>query len=123
MVLVTSNKSQRLLSFIYAGRVGPEELQAVWEETKALVAELPPGVRVLADLSHLDFMDPQCMAEIGRTMDLLHKHGVSLIVRAIPDESKDIGLNILTIFHYPNHPRIITCDSLPKALRQLALWH
>ena len=86
------------------------------------MSELPPDIRLLADLSQLEFMDPQCVTEIGRAMDLFYKHGVSVIVRAIPDSSKDIGLNILTIFHYPNHPRIITCDTLQKALHQLSLW-
>jgi hypothetical protein len=67
-------------------------------------------------------MDPACMTEIGRTMDMVDKHGVSLIIRVIPDPSKDIGMNILTIFHYAHQPRIITCESLTKALQQLSIW-
>lgn len=122
MVLITSNKHQRLLSFVYVGRVSPAELESMWGEMKTLVDELPSGVRILADLSQLEFMDPACVTEIGRTMDLVDQHGVSLIVRVIPDPTKDIGLNILTIFHYPHQPRVITCQNLAEALRQLSLW-
>jgi hypothetical protein len=67
-------------------------------------------------------MDPECSDELGRAMDLINQRGVSLIVRVIPDPAKDIGLNILTIFHYPHQPRIITCENLAQALRELALW-
>jgi len=42
-------------------------------------------------------------------------------VRVIPDETKDIGLNILTVFHYPYHPHIVTCQTLPQAARVLGL--
>jgi hypothetical protein len=122
MVLVTANKQQRLLCFNYVGRVLPAELESTRDELKAMLAELTPGFRLLADLSQVEFMDPDCMIEIGRVMDMIDQRGVSLIVRVIPDTAKDIGLNILTIFHYPHHPRIITCQNLADALRQLALW-
>jgi hypothetical protein len=107
---------------IYAQRVSPAELASASDELMAVVADLPPGFRLLADLSQVEFMDPECTTEMGGTMELLDQHGVSLIVRVIPDPAKDIGLNILTIFHYLHQPRIITCQNLPEALRQLSLW-
>jgi len=67
-------------------------------------------------------MDPECATEIGRTMDLMDQKGVGVIVRIIPDSAKDIGLSILTIFHYPRQPRVITCETMAQALRQLAVW-
>jgi anti-anti-sigma regulatory factor len=121
MVLATLNKQHRLLYLNYVGRVSPAELESARNEVQALLVEFPAGFRLLADLSQLESMDPACMTELGRTMDLLDQHGVSLIIRVIPDSSKDIGLNILTIFHYARHPRVITCQNLAKALRQLSL--
>jgi hypothetical protein len=122
MVLVTSNKQHRLLVLNYVQRVTPVELESARGEFTALLADLPPGIRVLADLSQLESMDPECTVEIGRTMDLFNQHGVSLIVRVIPDPSKDIGLNILAIFHYPHPPRTINSRTLAEALHQLSLW-
>ena len=121
MFLVTSNKHQRLLCLHYIQRVLPAELANARGDVKALLAELPPGFRLLADFSQLESMDSECAAEIGRTMELLDQSGVSLIVRVIPDPAKDIGMNILTVFHYPHHPRIITCENLAEALRKLSL--
>jgi hypothetical protein len=122
MVLVTSNKRQRLLCCNYVQRVLPEELAKAREDVQALLADLPPGFRLLADLSLLEFMNPECLTEIGHTMDLIDQKGVSLIVRVIPDPAKDIGLNILTVFHYPHQPRVITCQNLAEALQQLSVW-
>lgn len=122
MLLITANKPQRLLCLNYVGQVAPAELAGAYDELKAVVAELPAGFRLLADLSQVEFMAPECMTEVGRAMELIGQHGVSLIVRVIPDPAKDFGLNILSIFHYPRHPRTITCHCLAEALRQLALW-
>jgi hypothetical protein len=122
MVLVTMNKQQRLLFLNYVQRVVPAELESARREIEMLLADLPPDFRLLADLSQLESMDPDCTVEIGRTMDLIDNHGVGLIVRVITDTSKDIGLNILTIFHYPHRPRIINSRDLAEALRQLSLW-
>lgn len=121
MFLATSNKTRRLLCFSYIQRVVPGELAQARDEIKALLADLPPGFRLLADFSQLDAMDAECVTEIGRTMELLDQSGVGLIVRAFPDPAKDIGMNILAIFHYPHHPRIITCENLAEALKKLAL--
>jgi hypothetical protein len=122
MVLVTSNKQQRLLFINYVQRVTAAELENARREIEILLADLPPDFRVLVDFSRLESMDPDCSAEIGQTMDLVYEHGVGLIVRVIPDASKDIGLNILAVFHYPHPPRTITSQKLPEALHQLSLW-
>ena len=53
MVLATSNKQQRLLCLNYVQRVEPAEMILAREELTALLAELPPGFRLLADFSQL----------------------------------------------------------------------
>src|SRR5450432_822218 len=112
MVLVTSNKARQLLYISYIGQVRPADFMRQQPDLGALMAELPPDFRVLVNLSELEDMDLECMAEIGRTMELIDRSGVGLIVRVIPDPAKDIGLNIFSIFHYPRRPRIATCKSM-----------
>jgi anti-anti-sigma regulatory factor len=121
MFLATANKTKRLLCLTYVERVLPDELKLARADIQSLLADLPPGFCLLADLSQVTFMDPECATEIGRTMELIDQAGVRLIVRVISDPAKDIGLNILTIFHYPRHPRIITCETLADALTKISL--
>ena len=54
-------------------------------------------------------------------MKLIDQSGVDMVVRVIPDPKKDIGLNILTIFHYRKHPRIVTCEKMRQAAEVLSL--
>jgi len=53
-------------------------------------------------------------------MDLLNKQGVSTVVRVIPDPRKDIGFNILSLFHYRPDVQIVTCETLEEAMKVLA---
>ena len=52
-------------------------------------------------------------------MELYRSRGVARVVRIIPDPGKDIGLGILSIFHYPHGLQIITCENRAEALRAL----
>jgi len=42
-------------------------------------------------------------------------------VRVIPDSNKDIGLNILSLFHYRHQPQVVTCKNMAEAARALGL--
>jgi hypothetical protein len=121
MFLATSNKAKRLLSLRYIHQVRPEELARAEKDLKVLLAELSPGFRLLVDLTQLESMHPDSLTVIGRMMELFDRSGVGLIVRVIPDPGKDIGFNISTVFHYPHHPQVVTCETLIEAARALAL--
>lgn len=121
MFLDMSNQAKRLLFIGYIQRVRPEEIRRECEDVKTLLAGLAPGFRLLVDLSQLELFEPGCEPEIGRLMELIDRAGVELVVRVIPDADKDIGLNILGAFHYPHHPRFVTCCSLAEAMQALSL--
>ena len=121
MFLVTANKPKRLLHFSYIHHVGVEDLQRGRKDVIALLADFPPGLYLLADLGRMESMDIACVDEIGKMMELLEQHGVELIVRVIPDPSKDIGSNILSRFHYRNAPRAVNCKTMAEALALLSL--
>ena len=121
MFLATSNPTRQLLSMRYIGQVIPAELERSEPDVRSLVAGLSPGFRLLVDLSQLDSMDLACQSEIGRMMELFNQAGVGMIVRVIPKPDKDIGFSILTIFHYPRHPQVITCENILEAGQHLAV--
>ena len=117
MFLASSNKTRQLLHLSYIQRVQPAELQRGRADLTALLAELAPGFRVLVDFGRLEAMEIDCVPEIGLGMELMDQRGVGLVVRVIPDPSKDIGVNILTVFHYPHGLPVITCQNLDEAVR------
>ena len=121
MFLAETNKTRNLLHFSFIGRVTAADLKDSEVEVHALLFELSGGFRLLTDLSCLDAMDPTCELSIGRIMDLCKARGVGRIVRVIPDAKKDIGLNILTRFHYGRGARVTTCRSLAQGVKTVLL--
>lgn len=121
MFLVTSNPAKQLLVMRYCDRVTAKQLKANRNDLKSLLAELKPGFNVLADFSQLESMTADCIPEIGGGMELVDAAEPGLLVRVIPDPSKDIGLNILTAFHYKKRPQIVNCKTLTEAAKLLEL--
>ena len=120
-MLVTSNKSRQLLCVSYIGRMRPQEFQRSHEQLTTQLGEMSPGFCLLVDFSHLEFMGLDCELELGRMMELIGRGGVGWVARVIPDPGKDIGMNILTAFHYPRRLRVVTCKSLIEAARTIGL--
>ena len=120
MIQVEVDKAKGVLKISYAQHVGADDAKRAMEKLPGLLAGLQPGFRLLADLNALDAMDLACLPYIEQTMDLCNKKGVRLVVRVIPDPQKDIGMNILSLFHYRRQVRIVTCESLAEAMRVLA---
>jgi hypothetical protein len=119
MIQAEVDKAKNLLKISYAQHVGAEDTKRVVERLPALLAEVQPGFRLLADLSGLESMDLTCVPHIEKTMDLCNKKGVEVVARVIPDPQKDIGMNILSLFHYRRRVRIVTCANLAEAMSAL----
>ena len=119
MFQVGVDESKNLLKITYAQHVGAEDTKRVEEQIPPLLSGVRPGFRLLTDLSGLDSMDLACVPYIKRMMDLCNKKGVEVVVRVIPDPHKDIGLSILSLFHYRRRVRIVTCATLEEAMKAL----
>jgi hypothetical protein len=109
------DEPKRLLAIRYRGVVRAEETEKGLEQIRDGLAKLQRGFRLLADLSELESMDVGCAPFIEKAMDLCNEKGASMVVRVIPDPHRDIGLQIMSIFHYHGDVQIITCQTLPEA--------
>ena len=119
MFEVDADKSSNLLKISFSGHVDPEQAARSVEKVRAFLAEMTEGFRLLTDMSGLDAMDIGCTPHIRKAMDLCNKKGIALVVRVIPDPRKDIGFNILSIFHYRRGVRIVTAETLDEGLKAL----
>jgi hypothetical protein len=121
MILATSNVAKQLLYLSYLGRVTADELEKGIAESAALLKDLKPGFSVLVDLERLESMDKASVPVLGRMMEMVDEKGVGQVVRVIPDSSKDIGLSILTFFHYKRPVPIVTCETMAEAAKALGI--
>lgn len=119
MYSVESDRSKQLLVISAAGRVTKKEVESVALRVREMMKEITPGFRVLTDFRWLERMDPAAAVPLAEIMDALAEKDVAAVVRVIPDPRKDIGLNILSQFHYGPQIKLVTFESLAEALSAL----
>jgi hypothetical protein len=109
------DQPKRLLVICYRGSVSPKETEDGLEQIRSGLTRLESGFRLLVDFTDLEKMDIGCAPFIERAMDLCNEKGASMVVRVIPDPHRDIGMTIMSIFHYGGDVKILTCQSLREA--------
>ncbi|MEW6100737.1 MAG: hypothetical protein AB1481_00365 [Candidatus Omnitrophota bacterium] len=119
MCEVTIEKLRNLLVITFKGKVKKEETGKMCEDLKRLLPQMQKGFRVLTDLSGLEKMEEAARPDIEEAMELCNQYGVSKVVRVIPDSTKDLGFNILSLFHYSKHVIIHKCNSSEEARSHL----
>lgn len=120
MLKADLDKSKNLLQVVATHRVTVEDTGRWRERLGQLLPDMRPGFRILVDFSPMDSMDLDCMPDIDWSMETLDKAGISKVVRILPDPSKDIGLNIMSHFHFRRSVSLVTCKSMEEALKALA---
>jgi hypothetical protein len=120
MYAVELDQSKRLLVISAAQRVTAEQARQAAQQVRDLLQDIAPGFRVLADFRWLESMDPGTARHVAEIMDALAQKQVASVTRVMPDPRKDIGLNILSQFHYGPEIQITTFQTLADALQSLA---
>jgi hypothetical protein len=120
MYAVELDQSKRLLVITAAQRVTAEQARQAAQQIRELLQQVAPQFRVLADFRWLESMDPASARHVGEIMDALAQKGVASVTRVMPDPRKDIGLNILSQFHYGPEIEIATFQTLADAVQSLS---
>jgi len=120
MFSAETDRSKRLVVISVAGRVTAAEAKEAAKRVREIVGDLAPGFRALTDYRWLESMETAAAQYIAEMMDALASKGVSSVVRVVPDPHKDIGLNILSQFHYGPAIQVMTFESLADAVQSLA---
>jgi len=120
MYAVELDQLKRLLVISATQRVTAQQVKAVAERVHELLRGVGPGFRVLVDFRWLDSMDSAAAPHVAKIMETLTAQGVASVARVMPDPHKDIGLNILSQFHYGPEIPITTYETLADALQSIA---
>ena len=120
MYTVDLDQSKRLLVITATQHVTPEQVKAVAERVREVLKDVAPGFRVVADFRWLESMDSAAAPHVAQIMETLTEKGVASVARVMPDPHKDIGLNILSQFHYAPEIEIATFETLADALQSIA---
>jgi anti-anti-sigma regulatory factor len=116
---VSTDVARNLLSVRLLGSIDPACMHACVDQIAGELPALAKGFTILTDLSGLNAMDTHCISELERMMDLSRKAGAGTVVRVIPNQAKDIGFSILSLFHYRNKVHVLTFQSLAEAQKAI----
>jgi hypothetical protein len=119
MYAVELDRSKRLVVLSAMQTVTAGEAKLAAQRIREMLQDVPPGFRVLADYRWLESMDPAAARHIAGIMDAFAEKKVGSVTRVMPDPHKDIGLNILSQFHYGPDVKIATFETLADALQDI----
>src|SRR3954463_13511804 len=119
MYSVEVDQSKRVVVLSVVKHVTAEETRDASRQLREKLENVAPGFDVLVDFRWLDSMEAASAKYIGEIMDTLSQKHVRSITRVIPDPHKDIGLNILSHFHYGPEIEIATFESFADAIQSL----
>jgi anti-anti-sigma regulatory factor len=120
MYAVELDRSKRFLVISATQKVTAQEANMALRRVREMLPDVASGFHVLADFRGLESMDPAAAGHIAKIMDALAEKNVASVTRVMPDPHKDIGLNILSQFHYGANVKIATFETLADALQDIA---
>lgn len=120
MIKFEVDQPRNRLVIRYIGSIQAKDTEEGLDQIQAGLAQLQPQFRLLVDLTELDSMDVKCAPFVEQAMDLCNTKGAEMVVRVIPDPHRDIGMTIMSIFHYRGDVRIMTCQTRAEAEKILS---
>ena len=119
MIKVSDNQEHNTVIIEFVGKIDAAQGEQYLPDIPKVLPKHGKGFTLLVDLSAVESMDPGIKAAIKKAMDLINAHGVTKIIRVIPRLEQDIGLNIMSLFHYSSSVKIVTLPSREMAKKHL----
>lgn len=120
MFVAEIDSSRRFVVISVTGHATVDEARDTVGRVRELLKDVEPGFVALVDYRRLDSMATGAARFIAEIMDVFVAKKVSAVVRVVPDPRKDIGLNILSHFHYGPEIKVLTFETLADAISALS---
>jgi anti-anti-sigma regulatory factor len=115
VINISYNQQQNTVFIEFVGKIDAAEGEQHFPNLPKVIPQHGKGFTLLVDLSLVESMDPKILKSITKAMDLMNASGVTKVIRVIPRLDQDIGLNIVSIFHYSKNVNVITVQSRKEA--------
>ena len=119
MIKTTYDQKRNTVVLEFWGKIDAAEAQQLLTDVQKTIPQDRKDFKVLTDLSGVEALDPAITAWIKKLMDFLNERGVAEVIRVIPDPAQDIGLNILSLFHYSKKVQFATVETREEAEARL----
>ena len=120
MIKVIYDSERNTIIAEFSGKIDVAQAEQFYADIQKTVPQCGKGFKLLTDLSAVETVDLKIQGAIKKVMDFLNQRGVAEILRVIPDPAVDIGLNIMSRFHYSKDVQFLTLQSREEALARLS---
>ena len=119
MIKVSYAHEHNTVIIEFIDRVDVAQAEQSYLDIQKIVPTCGKGFKILTDFTLLDRMAFEVQGIIKKSMDFFNQHGVTEILRVIPDPEQDFGFNILSPFHYSKEVKFLTLQSREEAQARL----
>jgi hypothetical protein len=121
MFKIELNPYPNTISIEISGCFDLNQAEQIHKRLEAVLPDFKQGFILITDISSLQDIDNDVRISIKKSMDLINRHRPSRIIRIVPDINKDVGFNIMSMFHYSKDIKINTLQSPDQSevLREL----
>ncbi len=119
MIKISYDHEHNAVIIEFVGKIDAAQGEQYFLDIPKVIPKHGKGFKLLVDLSAVESMDPGIRGSIKRAMDLFNAQGVTKIIRVIPSPAHDIGLNIMSLFHYSPSVKVVTLPSRQEAQERL----
>ncbi|MHA3774938.1 hypothetical protein ACXR0O_25750 [Verrucomicrobiota bacterium sgz303538] len=115
MISIDTDTPKQLLIIRFEQTVSAQDAEAAVGRVRRCLQELSAGFCLLADFCDLTCMEDECAPFIMQVMDICAAKGIARVYRIMPDPTKDIGLNVMSLFHYGHDVHILNFENKEEA--------
>lgn len=119
MIKLSYNQEYNAIIIEFIGNIDAAQGEEYFPNIPNFIPKDRQTFNLLVDLSLVESIDPKIRTSIKKAMDLFNKAGVAKIIRVIPRPDQDIGLNIMSYFHYSKSVQVITLPFRQEAEERL----
>ncbi len=100
MIKISYDHEHNAVIIEFVGKIDAAQWEQYFHDIPKVMPKHGKGFKLLVDLSLVESMDPNIKGSIKTAMDLFNAQGVMKVIRVIPRPDHDIGLSIMSLFHY-----------------------
>lgn len=114
-VQIDADSLRNILRISFVGEITLAHMPFYENKVTESLTQLSRDFSLITDLTDLSSMANDCIPFIKNVMELFNERGIGRIIRIVPDQAKDFGLNIMSLFHYRQGLEILTIQTRREA--------
>lgn len=121
MIHVSYDREHKTIVIEFEGNIDGAQARQSSLDLERVVPERRTEFRLLADLTAVQTMELEVEDELKKAMGLFNAHGITEVLRVLPDPDMEVGFNIMSRTYYGKAVKVLTFRSREEAEAHLRM--